>query len=66
MPAALPDRRTILAIAALADVDPRTVARYIRGGARVHPAIAHAIERARGRASLLVDDADDNGADHAP
>ena len=45
MAAENPDRRAILAIAAAADCDPRTVQRRLRGR-RVMPAIAHAIDHA--------------------
>jgi hypothetical protein len=40
------DRRTILAIAALVDADPRTVRKHLRGEPVV-PALAHAIDAAR-------------------
>ena len=50
------------ALAAAADVDPRTVQRHLRGK-RIHPALARAIDMARA-AIERADDAHD-GDDHA-
>jgi hypothetical protein len=52
--AGMPDRRTIFTIAALAGVDPRTVAAYL-DGRRVMPASARVIDQAI--ASLPADSA---------
>jgi hypothetical protein len=45
MPYPTTDRRALLTVAAAADVDPRTLRRYLRGG-RVHPALERAIRYA--------------------
>lgn len=49
----MPDRKTILTLAAAIDADPRTVTRWLLGK-RVLPAIARALERERVRLHITA------------